>query len=346
MTMPERPARERQVALMERVAARSLAYRYYHWDWGEAIAMEGLWRAFHATGKERFAVFVQEKVDGWLRHSPDPWYPDHVGPGAILVDLWRHTGDSRYLAYAKLLAAHLSSLPRSKTGGYFNRPDLPEKATMIWVDSMQTDAPFLCRLAQARGDLRHLDAAADRITGHLTALQDQNTGLFYHNYDDTQGHTNGALWARGNGWAILGLVDTLAMMPQEHVRYGALHDSLNRIAAILADLCDRDTGLWHTVLDNGDTYVESSASIMFARAFMKGSRLGLLPANFAALGETAWLSLCAEVEEDGVVRNVSNRTPPRSDPLDYNAIPLGGPFPWGQGPYLLAAGEYLDGRER
>ena len=66
---------------ISRVAERSMRYRYYHWDWGEAINIEGLLGAWRVTKDERFANFVRRMVDGWLLHSPDPFYPDHVAPG-------------------------------------------------------------------------------------------------------------------------------------------------------------------------------------------------------------------------------------------------------------------------
>ena len=327
--------------LVAGVAAKSLTYRYYHWDWGEAIGMEGLWRVSQITGDGRFAHFVRRMVEGWLAHSPDPWYPDHVGPGRVLLDLWEESGDLRFLGYARGLAEHLVHLPRSSSGGYFHRPDLPDRARMIWVDSMQTDAPFLCRLAAATGETRWYDAAADHIVGHIGVLQDPETGLFYHNYDDARGQPNSVFWGRGNGWAILGLVYTLELLPQDRAGYATILNSLERMAESARAWQDGETGLWHTVVDHPETYLEGSVSLMFADAFMRAGRLGLLPAGYAEAGETAWSALWQQVEPDGLVRNISQRTPPREDPAAYNLPPLGGHYPWGQGPYMLAAATYL-----
>src|SRR5262245_50776998 len=190
-------------SIVRQVAKKAMLYRYYHWDWGEAIAMEGLWLAYQITGKEEFGNFVRKMVQSWVSYTRDPWYPDHVGPGYMLLVLWEESGDLSVLSYAKLLGDHLIHLPRSSFGAYFHRPDLPDRAKMVWVDSIQTDAPFLCALARATGERRWQDYAVDHIMGHVQALQDPRTGLFHHNYNDAIGQKNGCFWGRGNGWAAL-----------------------------------------------------------------------------------------------------------------------------------------------
>ncbi len=341
---PSSPAAGDVLELIARVADKTMLYRYYHWDWGEAIAMEGLWLAGGITGKDACRRYVERMVRGWIAHSPHPWYPDHVGPGQVLVEMWRATHDASLLDYARALADHLSSLPRSRLGAFFNRPDLPDRAQMIWVDSMQTDGPFLCRLAAATGEAGWFDAAAERVCGHVQTLQDAKTHLFHHHYDEETGRRNGVFWARGNGWALLGLVQCLEILPRAHPKYPAILRSLEQLAPAVVAAQDRATSLWHTVLDRPETYVEGSASLMLSCGLMRAGRAGLLDETFADAGARAWDRLWQAVEADGTVRQVSSRTPPRGDPAAYQRRPVGGDFPWGQGPYLLAAAAWLETR--
>jgi unsaturated rhamnogalacturonyl hydrolase len=329
---------------MDAVAARAMAYRYYHWDWGEAVAMEGLFRAYGLNQDPAIGAFLKRMIDGWLRHSPEPWYPDHVGPGRVLLNLWRDAGEERLLAYAVQLAEFLTALPKSSSGAYYHRCDLPDQATFVAVDCIQTDGPFLAALAEATGDMRWYDAAVDQLRGHAGVLQDEESGLFAHAWD-ASGIRNGPLhWGRGNGWAILGLVDTLDLLPSGHPSRGRILESLTRLAGSLARLQDHDSGLWHTVLDEPATRLETSSSLMFTAAFLLAVARGLLPPSFAEAAESAWASCCRLVSEEGVVQGVSARTPPRRDPAAYNSIPVGGAWPWGQGPYLIAAASYLKWR--
>jgi len=41
--------------------------------------------------------------------------------------------------------------------------------------------------------------------------------------------TNGQLWARGNGWAVMGLVETLKLMPDSHPARQELRERLDRL---------------------------------------------------------------------------------------------------------------------
>jgi unsaturated rhamnogalacturonyl hydrolase len=332
--------------LLRRAADATMLYRYYHWDWGEAIAMEGLWRASEITGVDTYQRYVERMVRGWIAHSPEPWYPDHVGPGRVLLDMSRVTSDPALLRYAEALGRHLAALPRSRGGAFLNRPDLPDRARMVWVDSMYTDGPFLCRLAEATGDAGWFDRAAERLRGHIGALQDPETCVFHHHYDDEAGRRNGVGWARGNGWAMLGLVYTLESLPRGHEEYGAILGSLTSLADAVVQAQDPATSLWHTVLDRPETYAEGSASLMLSCGLMRAERAGLLGHAFGEAGARAWAQLRQAVDQDGIVQNVSARTPPRSDPAAYQARPLGGNYPWGQGAYLLAAAAWLERHEQ
>lgn len=328
-------------ALMRRVASKAMTYRYYGWDWGEAIALDGLWLAGQLTTIDRYRNFVERMVRGWMAHSPDPWYPDHVGPGRALLELWRDTGDLTFLAYAKSLGNHLAGLPRNQAGLRFHRPDLPDRARMAWVDSMQTDAPFLCLLGSVTNDDRWFDTAAEFILGHVDALWDRESFLFRHSYNDETSDCHGALWARGNGWAMLGLVYCLELLPPRHSRYPEIVRCLERFAHAVVESQDRGTGLWHAILDDPGTRAEASGSLMLSCGLMRAARNGVLPVEFRDAGFRAWRTLWDAVEPDGTVRHVSARAAPRSDARGYDVRPAGGSYPWGQGAYLLCAATHL-----
>jgi unsaturated rhamnogalacturonyl hydrolase len=323
------------------VAARSMRYRYYHWDWGEAVGIEGLFLAQRVVADPGIAAFVSRMIDGWILHSPDPWYPDHVAPGRVLVELWRESGDPRLLEYARRLGEFLIGLPRTSSGAYLHRCDLPDFASVLAVDCIQTDAPFFCSLAQATGEPGWFDAAADHILGHVNALQDEQTGLLGHAHDDSGNRTSRIAWGRGNGWALLGLADTLSLLPQSHPAYERILQRFRRLAHSLGKLQDKETGLWHTVLDEPETYLEISASLMFIGALMLAVQSKILPDSYAAVVEAGWRACWNRVDSEGGVEGVSARTPPRRDVAPYNAIKTGGVYPWGQGPYLITATRYL-----
>jgi unsaturated rhamnogalacturonyl hydrolase len=321
---------------VERVARKTLAYRYFLWDWGEAIATEGLLAAGTVTGEPEYYRWVSRCVDRWIERSPEPFWPDHVGPGLALIEYFLHSRQPGLLAYARALAAHLELLPRARTGARLHRPDKPDIARLVWVDSMQTDAPFLSALAQATGEARYHDQAAECLAGQVASLQDAETGLFHHAYSDESGRTNGVPWGRGNGWAALGLSGTLRRLPPAHPQWPWLAGRFRSQAEGLL-VTQHPSGAWPGVLDRPGAPLEASTTVMLGHALALGAEIGILDDRARRAADLAWAYVGPAVDASGVVQGVSERTPPRPDRESYEMRPLGGFYPWGQGPWLLEA---------
>lgn len=171
----------------------------------------------------------------------------------------------------------------------------------------------------------------------MDLLQDE-TGLVNHAYDDVRGDSNHVHWARGNGWAALGLVWCLQSLPTDHSGYVRIAERFRRLIDAVVRCSSKEASGWSTVLDDPDTYIEASASLMLCCAVLGGVRLGILPQITADFGLRVWQMLAAHVDERGIVDGVSGRTPPREDSDSYNRVPIGA-YVWGQGAYLLAATE-------
>jgi unsaturated rhamnogalacturonyl hydrolase len=94
------------------------------------------------------------------------------------------------------------------------------------------------------------------------------------------------------------------------------------------------SGLWHTVLDRPDSYLETSCAAMFALAILRGVQGGWLPAEMLASARRAWDGARAQVTPEGRVTGVSAGTPP-GDFETYQKVPLGSQT-FGTGLVLLA----------
>lgn len=321
--------------LIERIARTTMEYPFKVWGYGEGIGLDGLLRAAEATGQVAFEAFVHGLVDGWVAARPTVSFVDHVAPGTVLLGIHARTGDERLLLQARRLADLFAGLPRTARGTALHRPDDPTFSTYAYVDCTHVDAPFLCKLAEVTGESRFRDLGLDLLRGHVQVLRDQESGLFFHLYDDSDGSTNGALWGRGNGWAMLGLVETLEALPADDPAREELEHWLTAQAAAVATLQDA-SGHWHTVLDDPSTYLETSLAAFFCAGLTRAVRAGLLPVQYLAPAAAAMTALVSRIDHRGVVQGVSQATPPGSA-RDYGRVPVGGPFPWGQGPALLAA---------
>jgi len=326
--------------LMGPLARQTMGYEYELWGYGEAIGLEGLLAAAGVLDQKPYFDFVKSLMTRWIADRPVIDHADHVAPGRALVEVYDRTNHSPFLEQAKRLAEFYAKLPRTPEGAALHRPDHDEYSEYVYVDCMHVDAPFLCRLAQVTKNSNYFDLAAELMRGHVRVLQHDDTGLFYHLYDAGRSVTNGAFWGRGNGWALLGLVETLIRLPAAHPSQTPLGTCLNRQADQLARMQD-DSGHWHTVLDDSDTYLESSLSAFFSAGFLRAIRAGLLPRRYVEVADQAWKALTGRIDAQGRVTGVSEATPPGSAE-HYDQVDTGGGYPWGQGPALLAAATRLD----
>lgn len=323
---------EDRAARLRSVMAATMRWNFRVWGFGEAIALRGLLRAGDLLGDPEPIGFVHGVLRSWLGRGVARSYEDHVGAGRELVEMHRRTGDPQFLDAARKLAALNAGFPKGPTGARYHRGDTPGWRWQIWVDCMDVDGPFLAELARETGETGYYDQAVDELLGYARALQTDD-GLLIHGFERDCGK-NGQLWARGNGWALLGLVDTLAMLPRDHSAWTELHARTLALVDALART-QHDSGLWHTVMTEPSTYLESTLATMAAHALREGFAHGVLDeAVHGALERRARAAMHAQIAPDGTLQLVSDATPVGAL-ATYATRPFG-VFPWGQGPLLLA----------
>jgi unsaturated rhamnogalacturonyl hydrolase len=262
---------------------------------------------------------------------------DHVGAGRELLELHRRTGDAQFLDAARKLAALNAGFPVGPHGARYHRGDTPGWRWQIWVDCMDVDGPFLAALAHATGEDRYFDQAVEELLGSARTLQTDD-GLLFHGFERDCGR-NGELWARGNGWALMGLVDTLILLPRSHVAWVELQQRTIALADALARTQD-DSGMWHTVITDPATYLESTLATMAAYALREGMERGVLESSrYSQIERKARAAMHAQIAPNGALQLVSDATPVGAR-ATYATRPFG-TFPWGQGPLLLALSQEI-----
>jgi rhamnogalacturonyl hydrolase YesR len=315
-------------------------------DWGEGVMMAGMVRAGVTLESPRHVTFVQTWADYWraygLRRVLDgegerlQGYCGHWGPGLAVIMLYEQTKDPVYLEMAREVAAFIEKdATRLKDGGLGHW----KGNYQLWVDTLYMACPVLARLSKIDNRPELMDDAVRQLEIYAKRLQDEKTGLFYHMYDEpTDKHTE-VLWARGNGWTVMSYVEVLKLLDRSSPAWQKLQADFKRQVAGLLATQDPQTGLWHTVLDRPESYIETSASAMFIYALAEAYRLGLLDQSreFNKAVVHGWLGLVGKVDRDGRVYDVSGGTGPTGY-KDY-AEKIRGTYTWGTGAYLLATSE-------
>lgn len=318
-------------ALLARVAATTMRWHFRLWGFGEAIALCGLLEAGTLLDDPSLAAFVEALMRAWLARGVARSNEDHVAPGRELLTLWERDRDPAMLDAARALAALNASFPLGAEGARCHRPDTPGWRHQIWVDCMDVDGPFLVRLGLATGEQLHVDQGASELLGYARTLQDEASGLLRHGHEKYAG-VNGAFWARGNGWALMGLIETLEVLPRAHPDFAELHQRLTALVEALAGRQDAG-GLFHTVLTDDATYLETTLAAMLAASLPLAIDHALVDARHTTMATRARAAVLAHVDDDGALQLVSDATPVGEHHV-YATRPFG-VFPWGQGPLLL-----------
>ena len=95
------------------------------------------------------------------------------------------------------------------------------------------------------------------------------------------------------------------------------------------------SGMWHTLIDDPSSYVESSATCGFGYGLLRGVRMGLLDVSLESVALKALPPILDHINEQGVVQQVSYGTPMGRESRDfYKNIEIK-PMPYGQALAML-----------
>jgi rhamnogalacturonyl hydrolase YesR len=115
------------------------------------------------------------------------------------------------------------------------------------------------------------------IHGYWEALFDPDKNLMRHMWDDEkQCFVRSACWGVGNGWTLAGLARVISFLPES---LNSEKSSLVSMATLLLDgvlSYKRPDGLFHDIIDDPSSFVETNLSQMVAYTIYRGVKDGWL----------------------------------------------------------------------
>jgi rhamnogalacturonyl hydrolase YesR len=187
---------------------------------------------------------------------------------------------------------------------------------------------------RSTGDRKYIDRAALEMTAYLKEIQRPN-GLFHHAPDVP------FFWGRGNGWMAAGITELLRSLPQDHPRHGEIMVGYRKMMATLLETQGKD-GMWRQIVDDPESWPETSCTGMFAFAMITGVRNGWLPADtYGPAARKAWLALTGYIDENGEVREVCIGTNKENSREHYMNRPRATGDMHGQAPLLWCVSALL-----
>ncbi len=207
--------------------------------------------------------------------------------------------------------------------------------TRLWIDDMYMITFLQTQAYRITGERKCLERAAKEMALYLGEIQLEN-GLFHHSPEGP------FAWARGNGWMAAGMTLLLEHLPKNDPHHAAVKDGyLLMMKTLLAHR--RANGLWGQIVDDAESWDETSGSAMFAYAFQSGVNHGLLPEEpYGAAAKRAYAALVARLDEHANIADVCEGTGPKNDRAWYLGRGRVNGDPHGQAPLLWLCNALLD----
>lgn len=211
----------------------------------------------------------------------------------------------------------------------------------LWLDDLYMSVPGLAQMGALTGDRRYFDDAVSQIRQFSRRMFVPEKGLYMHAWAEGMDPHPAFHWGRANGWALMAMVELLEVLPVDHPGRPDLIAQLRAHAAGLART-QSGAGLWHQLLDRNDSYLETSASAMYAYGIARGVNRGWLDRRaYAPVAMLAWNGVSTKVNAAGEVEDVCVGTGVGFDPAFYYFRPRHVRAAHGYGPVLLAGAEII-----
>ncbi|MBO9566019.1 MAG: glycoside hydrolase family 88 protein [Niastella sp.] len=207
--------------------------------------------------------------------------------------------------------------------------------TRLWIDDMYMITIVQTQAYKVTGDVKYIDRAAKEMVLYLDTLQRPN-GLFYHAPDVP------FYWGRGNGWMAAGMAELLRYLPAGNQYRPRIMEGYRKMMKSLKDF-QTPAGTWNQLIDEKDSWAETSGSAMFTYALITGvKQKWLKEKEYAPVARKAWMALVPYVDEKGAVAEVCVGTNKKNDKQYYYDRPRSKGDYHGQAAYTWCVAALLE----
>ncbi|MXV52280.1 glycoside hydrolase family 88 protein [Pedobacter sp. HMF7647] len=332
-------------------------FRLLSYEWG--VTYTGMLEAGIATGDKKFTSYTLNRVNfigdvvknykDFLKKNPNVATPvrsvlaphalDDAGSIAASMIKAMNQGAKKelvkpmvdnYLNYIMTKEFRLADGTLAR-----NRP----QPNTLWLDDLYMSLPAMAQMGRLTGDSKYFDEAGKQFKQFSERMFNTERGLYMHGWVQGMEPHPQFHWARANGWVIMTMIELLDVMPENHPSRQFILDQLAKHAAGLAQRQDK-TGFWHQLLDRDDSYLETSATAIYAYCFARAINKGWLEAKaYGPAALLAWSAVSTKVNQKGQVEGTCVGTGMAFDPAFYYYRPISNFAAHGYGPVLLAGSE-------
>lgn len=333
-------------------------FRLTSYEWGVTYA--GMLRATGTTGDEKYGDYTKTRMSFLAKAYPafkqlyqevphranplkqmvSPHALDDAGAMcAAMIKLYRQTKDETLKPVIDQYINYIFTKEYRLKDGTIAR-NRPQKNT-LWLDDLYMAIPAIAQMGKLTGDKKYFDDAVKQIQLYSSRMFNKELSLYMHGWVEGMNPHPEFHWARANGWAIMAMTELLDVLPNNHPGRSTV---LNQYKAHVKGLASYQTGkgFWHQLLDKNDSYLETSATAIYAYCIARGINNEWLDAKaYAPMCLLAWNAVATKVNEVGQVEGTCVGTGMAFDPAFYYYRPVNVFAAHGYGPVLLAGAEVI-----
>ncbi|HVF82474.1 MAG TPA: glycoside hydrolase family 88 protein [Flavisolibacter sp.] len=334
-------------------------FRLTSYEWG--VTYSGMLEAGAATGDKKFIDYTNNRVafiasslpafktlyDRYPKASNpfrQPIAPHALDDGgavcAAMIKALRNGGTANLRPVIDNLMNYISTKEFRFADGTLAR-NRPQKNT-LWLDDLYMAVPALAQMGKLTGDKKYYDDAVKQIVQFSNRMFNKDLNIYMHGWVQEMEVHPEFHWARANGWALMAMVELLDVLPESHPGRTKV---LQQLQAHVKGLSYYQTGqgFWHQLLDKNDSYLETSATAIYAYCIARAVNKGWIDAKaYAPVALLAWNAVATKVNDKGQVEGTCVGTGMAFDPAFYYYRPVNVFAAHGYGPALLAGAEIIN----
>ncbi len=301
-----------------------------NWEWAQGVGLYGMYMYYKNTNDSKTLQWIIDWVDSNIEKGLPERNINTTAPMLTVAALAYEENQTKYIELCKDWAEWVvNSLPKTKFGGFQHIVSDDENYMQLWDDTLFMTVLFLTRMGVYTNNSSYIEECEHQFLLHTQYLQDTKTGLWYHGWTFDGNHNFAdALWGRGNCWITAFVPEFIEIVGSKLSIKKTLTDVLVAQVESLVKY-QNENGLWHTLLDDENSYLEVSATAGFAYGMLKAIRMSLLDAEYKSVAVKAAMAVIENIDEDGTVLNVSYGTGMGKILQDYRDIPIC-PMTYGQ----------------
>jgi unsaturated rhamnogalacturonyl hydrolase len=335
-------------------------FRLTSYEWGVTYA--AMQRATETTGDNKYADYAKTRFDflaKWVPAVKEKFPIDYIKQKQFFNQpIAPHALDDAGAVCAAMIKAQRSGLNanlRPLIDNYINYVftkeyrfkdgtigrNRPQKNT-LWLDDMYMYIPAVAQMGKLTGDKKYMDDCVKQVLAYSKRMFNKQKGLYMHGWVESMEDHPQFHWGRANGWALLAMTELLDVLPANHTGRAAILAQFKELIRGIMPL-QSSAGFWHQLLDKEDSYLETSATAIYAYCILHACNKGWIDVmTYAPAAIIGWNAVSTKVNHKGQVEGTCVGTGMAFDPLFYYHRPVNVFAAHGYGPAILAAAEMIE----